>query len=98
MNFNELKVSLSEPKVLFNKYLIKIVIEYISYNLIYENELLNRTKELLRDYNLGCWFYYDKYTICNEDIDNHYYRKNNVIKNQYIIYRAGNYWLIKSKY
>lgn len=56
-----------------NKHLIKIIIEYISITPCYTNGLLDKTKSLLSSINLGNWYYYDKYVVCNEQYRNDTY-------------------------
>lgn len=83
---------MDESKVLSNKHLIKIVVEYISFNLIYENELLDKTKDLPKSLNLGDWYYYDKLAVCN-----HPNKYGHFFRNQYKIFRYNYSWMIKIK-
>jgi hypothetical protein len=48
-----------------NKYLLKIVIEYIDYKLIFTEELKTNTNMLYEDFSN--WRYYDNYSIKYDD-------------------------------
>lgn len=67
-----------------NKYLIRIILEYIEYELPFTEELLNKASFILAD-TLNYWNY-----------DNHYIniKFNSIVNNRYKIIHNLNYWRV----
>jgi hypothetical protein len=54
-----------------NKYLRKMIEEYLDFKPKFKDELLNKTKNLLIDHYSN-WYYYNTYIVC----DNNYMHNN----------------------
>lgn len=68
-----------------NKHLIKIILEYIEYELPFIKELLNKTRDILTDTSYY-WNYNNHYKSMNSNI---------TMNHQYKILCQGNIWQIK---
>lgn len=87
----------SARMTLFNKYLIKIIQDYIELLPKYFDELLDKTCTLRKPHYEN-WYYYSKYAVCSETYENSFYNnsyyKYNRLYYKYKIYNRHG-WTIR---